>query len=70
MCRYISTKYDNKNLEFYFLDQIHLSRKIDVMGFLKDTGALSSQIYDKIDAIYVPPQEFDIIESTLKRKDS
>lgn len=57
-----------KGKDFFVSDMEKINKRLKVLEFLKEIGLKDSKIYNRIDDIYVPPEEYEDIKRTFEKK--
>src|SRR4030043_1800086 len=64
----ICTQIIYKDVEFYLADLDKFQRRGRVFDFLEKINLPGSRLYHRIDDIFIPPLEFEVIKKTLEKK--
>ena len=65
ICNRIDSKESDKQITFYAADLAKIKDRAKVYDFKKKIGYAKSKKNNRIDSIYVPPEEYEKIEKTL-----
>lgn len=66
ICKRVSFEIDKKRILFYVVNLEAMKQRVNIFKFLEKIKRQGSKLYDRIDDLYVPPNEYCEIKAALK----